>query len=88
MQSWLIGSLNAIIKAFGVSLTALISLLPNSPFAVDGSIMSRIDPDTIAYINWIIPTALIFTTLIAWVAAIAIWYAIRIGLRWIKAASD
>jgi hypothetical protein len=80
----MIAILNAIIAGFGKILSTLINLLPTSPF----SFSLNIDNKLIALINFIFPVSSMIAHLELYLTAVAIWYGVRIVLRWIKAASN
>lgn len=73
--NWLGGLLNDV-------LGWVLFMLPDSPFVYISK--SPLAP-YIAYINWFVPVDFILSVLVAWLAAIGIYYAYQVILRWIKA---
>lgn len=73
---------NRLIAAIGSSLTAILSILPESPFLW----VDQIDSMVLEVINWVFPVNAMISHLQLYVTAVAIYYAIRIALRWAKAA--
>ncbi|MDR3289442.1 MAG: hypothetical protein LBT22_08450 [Peptococcaceae bacterium] len=72
---------NAIIRSIGVSLSAILAVLPNSPFTWD---LSAVDNSLLQIFVWIIPIQGMITTVSVWVGSVAIYYSIRTVLRWAK----
>lgn len=60
----------------------ILYLLPDSPFTALSN--SPVAP-YLGWINWFVPIQFILNTLVAWLSAIAVYYAYSIILRWIKA---
>jgi hypothetical protein len=77
------GLINGLISLIGVAITAVLSLLPNSPF----NFVQNINSTWLTAINWIMPVASVVAHLELFVSAVIIYYGIRIVLRWVKAAS-
>lgn len=73
---WLTNTLNEI-------LAVIMALLPDSPFK-DIQLPEAIS-QYLPYINWIVPFYLIGNILMIWCAAITVYYAYQIILRWIRA---
>lgn len=63
-------------------IAAAIDLLPDSPFQID---LPDYVTDIIGYVNYFIPVGSMVKILTAWTAAILVWYAASLLLRWIKA---
>lgn len=82
MQVAIITLINKVIAAVGVVITAILMLLPDSPFLW----MESLDSTVLSAINYIIPIPAIVSHLQVYVLAVALYYAIRIALRWAKAA--
>lgn len=82
MGNAIIRFLNYIISGLGSIVTALVSVLPDSPFtAISNS-------DVAPYLSgfaWVVPIPQILAILQAWITAVAIFYLGMIVLRWIKA---
>lgn len=83
MPEWLVAAANKFIKLLGVVLTALLYILPESPFQKflqsDSNIKYYLD-----VVNYFIPIYTFVAILEAWVAAIAIYYVVQCVLRWVK----
>lgn len=73
---------NGLINALGIVLTAMLSLLPSSPF----NFVQNIDADWLKAINWIFPIAEAIAMLELFLTATVSYYSIRIVLKWLKAA--
>lgn len=82
MQIAIIALINKVIEAAGNLITVLFSLLPDSPFLW----LENIDSVVLQAINWVIPVSAMVSHLQLYVVAVAIYYALRIALRWVKAA--
>lgn len=81
MGNFIIDILNWIIKLLGIVLSGILSVLPNSPFAlIDSSSVS----EYLASLSWIIPFPQIIALLEAWVASILVYYTYSVIMRWIK----
>ena len=72
-----------IIKKFGA---IILSVLPTSPF--DKYLDSLGNLDYLGYLNWFIPVGEFIAITVTWLAAIAVFYAYQVILRWLKAISD
>lgn len=82
MQIAIIALINKVIAAVGVVITALLLLLPDSPFMW----FETIESSVLEAINWIIPVNAMVSHMQLYVMAVAIYYVLRIALRWAKAA--
>ena len=82
MQIAIIRLLNIVIEKLGHAIELLLLLLPESPFLW----VERLDSTVLDAINYIIPIPAIISHLQVYVMAVALYYAIRIALRWVKAA--
>jgi len=82
MQVAIISIINRVIEAAGSAISAIFALLPNSPFLW----VEEIDSEVLEAINWIIPISAMISHIQLYVTAVAIYYALRIALRWLKAA--
>ncbi len=78
----MVATINYIIELLGNALVILFKLLPDSPFTY----IAEIDSTLLDAINWIFPVEMMISHLSLFVVAVAIYYVIRIPLRWIKAA--
>lgn len=74
--------LQNIIDAFGVATSAVVGILPTSPFRayIDVSLTS----EQLSLINWVLPVGQIIAVTQAWLLAIALWYVLQVVLRWVK----
>lgn len=74
--------LNQLFVAIGGVLGVLLNLLPQSPFQY----VLTVDSNTINAIAWIMPLREVVALLQAYVVAVALYYGLRIALRWLKVA--
>ena len=78
----MIGIINVIIEQLGSIIAFILNLLPNSPFQWDlGAAAVIVGP-----ISWVFPVYAAVVHLEAFVFAVAVYYGLRIVLRWAKAA--
>jgi len=72
--------LNSVISLFGGAVSTILMLLPNSPFSwnLDGASVA------LTWIQWLFPISGFITSISAYVASVALYYVIRIALRWMK----
>jgi hypothetical protein len=82
MKVAVIAMINKIISAAGAAITGIFILLPQSPFLW----VESIDSEVLEAINWLFPIPAMISHLQLYVTAVAIYYALRIALRWLKAA--
>ncbi|NLB89759.1 MAG: hypothetical protein GX786_00860 [Clostridiales bacterium] len=82
MKVAIISIINRVIEAAGSAISAIFILLPNSPFLW----VEEIDSEVLEAINWILPISAMISHIQLYVVAVAIYYALRIALRWLKAA--
>lgn len=82
MKVAVIAMINKVISAAGAAITGIFILLPQSPFLW----IEEIDSEVLEAINWIIPVSAMISHIQLYVTAVAIYYALRIALRWLKAA--
>ncbi len=75
VKDWFTGALNEI-------QTVIFALLPDSPF-LNMNIPDNVR-EILGYINWVVPFYMIGNTLLAWIGAIAVYYAYQTVFRWIK----
>lgn len=80
-----VGIFNKIISLIGGGLSAILFLLPNSPFSWD---ISGIDNSFLKIIFWIIPIQQILASLEAYILSVGLYYAVRTILRWAKVAGE
>lgn len=76
------GFMNLGIVAIAALGVLLVSLLPTSPF--QGLLSDMVVP-YLDSLNWVIPLGFMVNVLGLWIAAIALYYIVSIGLRWVKA---
>lgn len=72
--------INSTLGLFGSAASALLLLLPDSPFQWNLSGTS----EALKWIFWLFPIPGMVTTLTAYVAAVSLYYVIRTALRWMK----
>lgn len=82
MQVAIISIINRVIEAAGSAISAIFIFLPDSPFLW----VEEIDSEVLEAINWIIPISAMISHIQLYVTAVAIYYVLRIALRWLKAA--
>lgn len=83
MYSWLINSINALIRGLGSVLQFVLALLPDSPFQkyiLSNSVITKY----VGYVNYFVPVAEMLIIFSAWCTAIAVYYMYQTVLRWIK----
>lgn len=80
----MIGILNAVIAGIGTIILGLISLLPSSPFGVP----SGLPVLWLGYINYFIPVGGMVASLTVYLVAVALYYVLRVGMRWAKIAGS
>ena len=80
---YMIAKLNAfLLKIVG----AILAMLPNSPFK---DVIEDLEAVSwLGYVNWFIPIGTLLKIGTAWTAAIAVFYAYQLILRWAKAVGD
>lgn len=76
--------INMLINGLGVALQAVLLLLPDSPF----NFAHNIDSGFLGFLNFVFPVQSAVAHLVSFVTAAALYYGIRIVLRWIKASSS
>lgn len=84
MGNILIQFVNKMISLIGSAVTAVLSLLPSSPF----TFVQSIDSEWLNAINWIFPVGTIVSHLEAFCLAVVVYYGLRVLLRWVKAAGN
>lgn len=79
----IIALINKVIAAAGKTLTILFSWLPESPFiGLIGSAAQWID-----YINYVVPVYSIVMHLTLYLSAVAVYYVVRVAMRWVNGIS-
>lgn len=76
--------LNSVISALGLALQAVLALLPDSPFHFSQNINSGF----LGFISWIFPVEAAVAHLSSFCVAAAVYYGLRVILRWVKASAD
>jgi hypothetical protein len=79
-MSLIITIVNGMLNLVGTAIISTSSLLPDSPFQWNLSGASTL----LTWLFWLVPIPGILTLLSAYVAAVALYYAIRVVLRWLK----
>lgn len=74
------GIFNSFLNLLGDAAITLLSLLPNSPFQWNLNGASPL----LTWIFWLIPIPGIATLMSAYVVSVALYYTIRVALRWVK----
>ena len=82
MKIAVIAMINKVIAAAGAAITGIFIFLPQSPFLW----VESIDSEVLEAINWLFPITAMISHLQLYVTAVAIYYVLRIALRWLKAA--
>lgn len=77
----MIGIFNALISKLGLILSALLLVLPDSPF----NYVVNLQSSWVQAINYILPISEAVAHLEAYVTAVLVYYCLRVMLRWIKA---
>jgi len=72
--------INGLLDLIAVAITAILSLLPSSPFTwnLDGA------STALTWVFWLIPIPEMITTMSVYITAVLAYYVIRIALRWLK----
>lgn len=83
-MSFITLALNKSFVLIGAAIAGLLALLPSSPFAwnLDGT------STALTWLFWLVPIPAMVTSINAYVTAVALYYAIRIALKWIKIAGS
>lgn len=81
-----LGIINFLIDKIGGALTWILQLLPDSPFTIfeDASFL----PDWVTWSALFIPWPGMLSVATAYIAAVTVYYSLRIALRWFKAVGD
>lgn len=64
----------------------LMEVLPTSPFR--GFLDEFSSLPYLSYLNWFVPVRGILNVLVAWLGAVALFYAYSIVMRWLKVIGD
>ena len=76
----LIKFVNFIIEAVGSLIDVLVNLLPPSPF----NVLESLEIPYLDALNWVFPIPIYISILEVWLVAIAAYFVISVGLRWVK----
>lgn len=82
MKVGVIFLINKVIEAAGLAISGIFLLLPSSPFLW----VEELDSEVLGAINWVIPVSAMISHIQLYVTAVAVYYVLRIALRWLKAA--
>lgn len=74
--------IQTIIDGLAVTLSAILKLLPQSPF--NGLTAVMLDSDMLGYLAYLIPIQQIVVTLEMWCLAVGMYYLYMIPMRWAK----
>lgn len=77
---------NGIAGVINQVLSVVFFFLPLSPFKQYWTALA--DNEVIQYMNWFIPVGEFIAITVTWLAAIAVFYAYQVILRWLKAIGD
>ena len=80
----MIAIFNIFLSGVASALSAVLSLLPTSPFLF----MESLDLTWLNYANYIMPINAAVAHLQAFCLAVMVWYGLRVLLRWLKAVSS
>lgn len=72
-------------KGINQVLTWVTAMLPDSPFK---NFANAIPHSVLANVNWVIDFGAMASILVAWTAAIAVFYLYRVILAWVKAVGS
>lgn len=73
-------------QAFANIVSKLVELLPTSPFA--GFIDRFAGLPWLGVLNWFFPVRACLQVMLAWLAAIALFYLYSVIMRWVKVIGD
>jgi hypothetical protein len=80
--------INTIIDGLVAAVNAILSILPDSPFAAPIEMISAtVGSEILGYVNYFIPISEMVAILFTWLGAILIYYSVTIVMRWAKAIS-
>lgn len=83
MGNILINTINSILNTIGTLITAILSILPDSPFSLIYNM--NLDLSWFQYFNWIFPISEALLVMTSWLTCILLYYGLSIIMRWIKA---
>ena len=75
--------LQSVIDGLGALLSAVVGLLPSSPF--QGMYVLTLDNELLGMLAYIVPVPHILALLESWTVAVGVFYLYSVVLRWIKA---
>lgn len=84
MANFFVKLINYFISGVGAAFSWLISLLPDTPFKAE-TVPGSVD---LGYVTYVIPFPTMISHLALLLAAITIYYVIRVAARWLKVARD
>lgn len=58
----------------------LVSFLPDSPLRAFGDVLEGVSLG-LGWLNWLVPVGPMLAVLTAWLAALLVWYGVRMALR-------
>ena len=79
-MQWLIDAVNWLFQEIGDVGETVTGWLPPSPLQWT----LNIDNEVLAWVNWLIPVGEMVVIAQGWLAAIGIWYVVRVVLHWLK----
>lgn len=80
----MIGIIQFILDNISIIASALLLLLPNSPFLW----IYDADRSFLGYMNYGFPISAVVSELLTYVCCVIVYYGIRVVLRWVKVSSD
>lgn len=75
--------INIVIEKVGQALQMILMILPDSPFIY----VMNLESEWLGYINYFFPFTAAIAHLELFLLAVALYYVIRIALRWVKGVS-
>lgn len=83
MGSFVVGSVNWLIKGVGAALIWVINLLPDTPFGTPSSPPGGIN---LGYVTWLLDFPTWLAHLSVLLTATLLYYSVRVAARWLKVA--
>lgn len=80
----MVGIFNFLIKQVGLAISAVLMLLPDTPFNFD----KAFDNQILGLMNYFLPVQQAVAHLVLYVTAVSVYYGLRVLLRWLKVASN
>lgn len=80
----MINIINGLINGLASGIAVILNLLPSSPFTWDLSGASGL----IGFVFWLFPIPEMITLITSYVSAVALYYVVRVVLRWMKVAGE